>query len=970
MPQHSAPSNLFFSDRRGDRDIVRYGSINRHDIPDYRRAGYGFVVGLPLDMKIDRDRSTDKTIVLVPATKHRGERLLAKKHACREYSRALRLVRPSDDKDADALNHNFVALSGAPKSKRNRDEFEDESDDTSFDHRGVRDARPERHADPDAEYESDTLENPVIREVTARNSALVRRTKDHPEDLEAWLDLIEHQETMMKAERLITELRDADRQHLADIRISIYEQALRRGSDDQSSQIKLYCNMMAEARKTWNETQMVSNWTEILNKFPTNKDLWVEYLAFVQGAFTTFKYETCKITFQRCLKALQSDSTNIGVDVCLFVLSRLISMIRQAGYQELALAIWQALLEYYVLGPVETYRATREALSSFEAFWESEVPRIGEDQARGWRCPDVEYVPFAEPNKIALMEPNPADTALDDFRRREIDRMSKLDTPGRTSDEVGEDDPFHMILFEDVEIFLKLIPSSCDKTILLSTFLQSCNLPPLMQIGSDVDTYNLDPFLKTEPSVGSKKISSGFTEHIAKYANCPMKRFQPTVQLLFDGSFPDVPEFTSARFVRNVLKLSIGEVSDVEAVGEYLLAFESNYFPSEASKTAKKLLKTRPASMRLYNAYGLAELHHNNPVKASQVFGAALTMQKNDTPFSAPGSLSLFYSWIWGALREHNTREALWRFVSLNGKLARPSTDFDETPDQAALLRVQRALSDTSERALLGGDLSLAAMATSLLAMMTYLLDDERPEPALEAFRKLSIWFADHKGLQCPAAELHAQYIADFMTYHTQHAPIVKPALLRKVLDPLIATFPDNTILLSVYAANEARFAINDRVRSIMHRKANEARTIVSWSFSIHHEILRGEVAGSTSHSIRALFTRAESSVGAHCPALWKQHLLFEVAEARKKRRNKYQKRPRKDGKKSREEEKEEQTTARVKDLFFRGLTHLPWCKTYMMMAFTHLGEEFLSQEDLRKVYNVMVEKELRLYIELEESNA
>ena len=38
-----------------------------------------------------------------------------------------------------------------------------------------------------------------------------------------------------------------------------------------------------------------------------------------------------------------------------------------------------------------------------------------------------------------------------------------------------------------------------------------------------------------------------------------------------------------------------------------------------------------------------------------------------------------------------------------------------------------------------------------------------------------------------------------------------------------------------------------------------------------------------------------------------------------------------------------------------------------MMMAFTHLGEEFLGAEDLRKVYTAVVEKELRLYVEVEE---
>ena len=53
-----------------------------------------------------------------------------------------------------------------------------------------------------------------------------------------------------------------------------------------------------------------------------------------------------------------------------------------------------------------------------------------------------------------------------------------------------------------------------------------------------------------------------------------------------------------------------------------------------------------------------------------------------------------------------------------------------------------------------------------------------------------------------------------------------------------------------------------------------------------------------------------------------------------------------------------------TKKVFFRGLTQLPWAKDYIMLAFTHLRNAF-TFEELRSVYNVMQEKELRLFVDL-----
>ncbi|KAJ4360216.1 uncharacterized protein N0V89_000776 [Didymosphaeria variabile] len=961
----NGPSKSYFSDRRGDRDIVRYGSLNRHDVPDYRRFGCGYVLGLALDWKIDRNLSTEKAIVLTTLNGRRKERLLTNKHAVRERTKAIRFVRRSKENDVADHDRDFIALSTTRKRKRGEHES-DGGADGDLDYRGIQDTNTSEPADSDAEYEHESVVNAVNADVTARNSVLVRRTKDHPEDLQAWIELIEYQEDMMKMERSSTELCTTDKMHLAEIRVSIYEQALKNANSDEHGQVKLYCGMMTEAARAWHEEQMARKWAEVLAKLPFSAELWLKYLDWLESSFISFRYEACITTFQQCLKTMQMSTTAIDPDLSLYIFCRLTSLIHQAGYQEIALAIWQALLEYHALAPTDPPRS----LQTFEEFWESEAPRIGEDNAKGWRNSNMDDNSFLEADIVQLIKPDTVDAIWDDFRKREVDHISKLQNPGRTIDELGKDDPFHMVLFSDIEVYLKLLPRSCGQIAMISAFLQFCDLPPLESNGSYVDRYTLDPFLRTGWNEAPQEDPIGFTGLITKYTKCPIQKFQSTPQLLFYQGFPETPRIVDVGFVRKALKLLVGEVLDGDSIGEYLLALESQYFPTESFKTAKELLKARPTSLRLYNAYGLVESRRNCFERADHVFSAALSTQNGDSAFSTSGSLEIFYSWVWEALRRSDGEEALWRLVSPTGKIEKVS-GAEGAPNQAALLRAQRTLNDTCERALLASHFSRAAMATSLIAILTYFSSNEKPEAALLSFSRLSTWLSRHNMSQSSAAEIHAQYVAQFLILHTERARIVKPALLRETLEPLIAKFPDNTILLSLYAANEARFAIDDRVRSIMHQRSQDKdRTIVSWTFAIHHETLRGEIAGSTSHSIRALIGKAEEDIGAHCPALWKQHVLFEIAEARKEHKKLSRIRPRKDGKRSKEEIRVGEAHKRVKDTFFRGLTHLPWCKDYMMMAFTHLGEEFLGQEDLRKVYNVMVEKELRVYVEIEEPGA
>jgi hypothetical protein len=934
--------------------------MNRYDIPPYRRFGHGFILGLSVDQKIDRAESTDSKVVVTPATRRRQERLLTDKRANKSSGRALRLLKTG--KDDTGLDQDFVLFSAHTKRKRDDSEDEDDGVRAEVDYRGIDGPKAIEPTDPDTQYESDP-EVVVDTEVIRENSRLARHTKEHPENLQDWLALIKHQEAMLKLERPSAELTASDKAHLADIRISTYEEALKKIGSDQNSQMKLYQGLLKEAERAWDGAKLVRKWKDVLAKHPQSMDLWMAYLDFVQSRFTSFKYEECRATFFQCIESLRATKTDISPEQSLHLLLRLTSMAHDAGYQELGLAVWQALIEYRML------RAETGAyLQAFEEFWESEAPRVGETGAKGWTYSSTEDVP--PPGPSSLQERETLSAVFEDFRKRESEATSVLRYPGRTTDNVADDDAFHTIFFSDIEPYLTLLTPETPATLIIEAFLCFCGLPPLAHRIPQQRTWWSDPFLQRHwhTAFTDNNESNSFARAVQRFSNYSAKSFQMTTELLFEQNFSLDGIRLDADFIRRLLKLVASDPSSEDIIGEYLLAFESKHFPSEAFKTAKRLLKARPSNLRLYNAYGLVESRLGNSAKADQVFSMALGMQKGQNPLSDPWSIELFNNWVWEALRRGENEEAHWRLVSPNGNLpvaeARNSCPHSE-PARLILSRV-------TEDALLSQDYPTAIISTSLTTLLFY-SNNPDPKSCLYPYVHLSSYFRSHRLETSPFEELRAQSLARFLTYHATYAPIVKPSLIRLSLELLIDLFPANTMLLSVYAANETRFAIDDRVRRALEQSLlqPDERSIAGWAFAIHYETLKGEVAGSTTHSIRALYKRAtDSANGSRCPALWKAYVGFELQclhtkQARQQQQRRLNKKLRRDGKNNKWEMRIEEAEQRVKETFYAGLRNLPWCKEYVMFAFTDARDVF-EEEEKGRLYRVMQEKEHRLYVELD----
>ena len=109
--------------------------------------------------------------------------------------------------------------------------------------------------------------------------------------------------------------------------------------------------------------------------------------------------------YSRCLSSLRRKAfrakgeEKVEIErTILYVFLRFVCLAQEAGYDELAIAAIQATIELNIFRPSSTHLPISEQtleteLSHFEEFWDSEVPRFGEENARGWKAFDPDQDP-------------------------------------------------------------------------------------------------------------------------------------------------------------------------------------------------------------------------------------------------------------------------------------------------------------------------------------------------------------------------------------------------------------------------------------------------------------------------------------------------------------------------------------------------------------------------------------------------
>ncbi|RYP81957.1 hypothetical protein DL769_001801 [Monosporascus sp. CRB-8-3] len=971
---------LFILDKRGDSLIRRYGTNNRHDIPEYRRIGSGRILGADGFMRIERVGNHDEFFV---RGYHEGrslfggdrKSLLAK--AARNKSQIVRVRR--DESQAVTGNEDFLSLRPSKRRKRDHDSSGELSGEDGPSYRSIHGkAKPHEYSDSDEDYGTDSSTDSNSRGVdnptTTRSIELSRRVREHPEDIDAWLQLVGHQDVLLGTvsaggrRPTLSEVKS-----YADIKLSMLEQALSHVTADPQ-RVVLQLRIMREGAKIWDYKHLEKRWKDVMLKHGSDFGLWRAYMNFRQSTLPTFQYdEIKKLYIERLqfikdeIKGLPASSNPVHLyEQMIYVFLRATRFVADAGFWELGTALWQAALELAFSGQEMGPETNDTSVpSDFETFWESEVPRLGEDMAQGWALFRRNAGTQEPPEPKSSAQP-PTPNTKDGYKAWSVFEQNRALTatlPARTLDEGAEDDPYRVVMYGDIQGILLHIPTHvipCIRRQLLDAFLMFAQLPPASDSPRFVHDALRDDFIirsATESFVTPKPPSMieadqdhnehakppDFSHDYQSMRRTPDVLFPSSHWFKYVNSIQENIPSDQYRWISNTLEQLVHSFG-VKELAPYYLAFKSINEPGSEKKTAKALLKQDPTNIDLYEGYAILEWVRSNKSAARNVVAAAI----GSPAITAHDRCRLGVTWAWMELEDGALAKSALRLCALaedRSHMSSLSEDGPVAPSQ--VLKARQLFLSSQDYLLSSGDPEHAIIYAEALALLEYSTGRSNKEPSSE--NQGDIWSATTSVSTCSdefisrhlttsqAHEKLLQFASRLLYFHASRGPF-RPGFLREQLTKYIGLFPQNTVFLSLLAWKETRLSIDDRVRSVLDTTVlvEPHDCVSSRAFAIRYEARTGNV-----HSTRAAFERAlESEACRHHPGLWISYVRFCHG--------------------SRE------LRPKAKDVFYRAIQHCPWSKDLFLEAFVTLGREMDSSE-LRSVYNTLCDKGLRVHVEMPE---
>lgn len=901
-------------------------------------------------------------------------------NASRKKVQVFRL-RSTPGQDQTELNedwYDYIPMSDSRKRKRAGAESEDLSGDEGPDYRSIQGkAKARDFVDSDLESAgtSDSETEPAVDvsdPARQKSVELSRQVKNHPEDVDAWLDLVDLQEPLLRLdEHTRQERSDDEAKGLASMRVSLLEEALPHAPDRQARE-RLLLRLMREGSRVWGAKTLTRRWSEV-SREDDSFALWKAHLNHRLSNMATFTYDELKKFHSERLQLLRqrlvgneinATDTSSLMDICnelVYVFLRTTRFIDDAGYSELAVAAWQAILELTFARPRDASDLEVEDLmSSFGDFWESEVPRIGEDGAKGW-------VHFAEAEEMAdlpdsRIDPPSAPPGTRDLYKAwaaaETHRGKSARIPARTLDEGTEDDPFRVVMFSDLKPLIFYLPPAVlelMKEPLLDSFLLFNGfLPASNATGNAIQEASSDSFIYGNvvaiEDVSSEKHHN--PEEIKKreprFIHSDRQVALSTDNLFAGEKWFSYVEHASWAGFDLVLKVTTQLALNFafESIAEYSLALSWKKDPATVKKAAKALLKRYPSNTRLYNAYALAEWRQGNQEVAKKVLLSA-------TSQDLPQKQLLWNTFACLELEAGNKHKALALCVLSTEDRSNPSMvgqllDTEDTIASSQLLKTRQILSSHRDFLLSSGDLSQASVFAQALSLFEYLSTETSTEPmSLQqgsisaAISSINAFSSDvvSRG-QGSSADLERllQFAAHLLYLHASRGPF-RPPFVRDQLYSYLKLFPSNTIFLNLFAWADTSLLLNDPVREAL-------RTLVlkephdrlsSRVFAILHELDAGTV-----HSARAAFEAALDSESCRgSTGLWRSYVRF-CQQHKKELRGK------------------------AAEVFYRAVGACPWSKGLAMEAFDTLVRD-MDSGDLRGVFGAMAAKGLRIHVDLED---
>ncbi|KAG9505390.1 hypothetical protein J7337_002359 [Fusarium musae] len=984
------PSRLYIIDTKGDPLIIRYGGLDRSQIPVYYRDGYGKVLGTRGRLVIHRDGPRDQFSLRMP-----GEGSYALKDRDGLRSRNWRIrptplrIRKQENDGQGEEDGDFLAISSSKKRAHLHQASDSSEDEEQPTYRSIEGkAKPRQYDDSDLESESDAVADDINLDqnnpLKWKSIQLSRRVKDQPDDIDAWLELANHQDALLRAgEDIGHRALEAEVHSFAEIKLHMLESALSNVSNHQD-RIRVLIPLMREGVRVWNSKVAAKKWLDLREDEDKSFTLWKTHLDFAMSNISAFHFDTLKqMHLDRIRHVMSRSQLNIEPEdlrEAIYVFLRLTRFIHDSGYKELAAAAWQAFLELNFFRPPQLDDQSA-AFESLRDFWESEVPRIGEADAQGWAKFVADGGIGSAPEPLQDIR-GPEYQSRDDYKRWAILESSQADQariPARTMDEGTEDDPFRVVMFSDIEPLFLFVPQSILPAVqeqVLDAFLIFQGFPPTFWSGHWTEEAYHDQFLAaftlhTESS--APRPLSGDEDPTEVQRKPPSFHQNPlcgseTLDVLFPHSewfsyLPSRNRMNSLElgFMVNATKQLVHNVN-FEGLATYHLALSHVQDSSSVKKAAKALLKRYPTNFGLYRAYAIAEYANENQEVAAKVLSSA-------TEFASVSNLSspiltrrhakellqnsptadvfaLWRTWSWMEFQGGDKQLAVRRLCSSVDDALRRSAGTPEV-SSTHILKAHRTFSSLTSDFISSANLENASTTAECLVLLSYLTSESCAEPmsasqgsvsaAIETVHRMSLEFKSRGYQASRAHERLLQFASRLLYLHASRGPFRRAYLLEQ-LKQFLMYFPINTIFLSLFEWADSSLRVIDETRTLLHETVlTPAQDCLSSRiFAVHHEIERGNV-----NTTKAAFEHAVSSDNCKFnTSLWIHFIKFCSSHR--------------------------ELRPKAKDILFRALRHCPWSKDVMMEAFLTLNSEMDSSE-LKGIFETMTSKGLRIHVDLDD---
>ncbi|KAG6832297.1 hypothetical protein H0H92_003530 [Tricholoma furcatifolium] len=904
-------SRIYYSDKKGDTYNIQYGGLHAGDIPKYHI--------------VDMTHRGGKGVEVGP----RGRRKM--RNLTDSTARALLLARPTCSliPSGDTYKHHevdgFLRLPSRRSRAINVGSYRSitvSRDDASSDS-DTSDAS--EHASSD-ESSSDEI---TLTSHQEKTKLIEKELGEEPTSVGKWLQLLSH-----ALSEIPQSSKNATRAR-SEVTVSILERAFSVDTRNKMSTI-LRVRYLKAGEEVWQQGQVKEEWEKALTL--GEMDIWMEWLEWrtreavngIDGAIE----DAIRIL---SMLGKQDELSKVRV------FWRIAVLLQRAGFVERATAMFQAQAELAFNVPKRYQSLSHEAqIEHLEAFWESEAPRVGEAESRGWSV-------WASNNEGQVMPLNKSDTApqaeLDPYRQWASFEL-RMDEghfmPSRSYDDI--DDPYSAILFSDIRPLLICLTLPAAKDAFRRAWLSFAGLHipgfSLAQTTSNEtdwdDRWNLgyltraaylDALLPpnvTQARLTNESFAGVIVGREQQYADAcgPVKSWGHGVLGPLDAvrvsdkgkakaamwTSKDV-EGVNHSFVRNLFsQLRLGaDDADWDVLG---LAFEAAINGKAATRLSRTMLSQNETLTHWLAHAQLEQIRERND-DARKIYQTVLTGSR------VRGTSSLWWNWAHMEWLDGNVQHALQvvlRSVGVEGQ------------GGVTVLRCKRGLDDAikEER-----DWKSREGWIKLRALVEILTGHDAIMGAIQVFD-------DHLfGERKRGPRRENLLVACLLTIY-QYGVLLKnpmpPAVLRQRVEKAMEEYPTNSIILGLFLEGERGQGVWGRVRGILGEREGKMKDVMR---RVEEVWIGGwaQRSGEVERARNSLAVAVETERTRGSYVLWRIYIELEIRTGR---------------------------LVQAKKLLFRAIGECPLVKELYLLAFGPLRSVFSGRE-LGGIGDTMTERGLRL---------